>query len=446
MFAKKKDFCSAKTYIFLGFFFFTAILTLFPAELPAKNKRLFNLSDDSQLRKRISAAWFVESPLSVSSNKPFTATLESGENVQVRALRSADGGVTVALARELAGSYPGWAAGSWAYTRDKSGNPVRLRFFPRSDPYVFIQFRPFNHNKSQMDIVVYDAYITRSWSVPGSFNELLTKPVKEILGFVSKDHVKYLDPRISDYADVQALVRGVRKEIGKLRYEDDGAINENGEYVYIETLSPMGKDAGLNCSGFSKWVIDGILRPVTGKRLDIETLKKPSVPRGSPYTDVYEELRDPFFGLDWVRNLAREAVRTFKTGAFDHLEEYEVRKAPFSLVILREGKRSENRFYPGFLPEAGFGVEGLGALLYTLAINEPGNIYLGAVNNDVGPRPRMRQYFHIAVFAPYFDEAGVFHIALFESAAETSFNGFRARYPGHYINLVRVPIEGVFSP
>jgi hypothetical protein len=73
----------------------------------------------------------------------------------------------------------------------------------------------------------------------------------------------------------------------------------------------------------------------------------------------------------------------------------------------------------------------------------------------------MRQYFHIAAFIPYFSENGVFHVAVFESAAATSISAFRNRYPliekieegemrlypnGHYVNLVRLPVEDVFEP
>jgi hypothetical protein len=58
----------------------------------------------------------------------------------------------------------------------------------------------------------------------------------------------------------------------------------------------------------------------------------------------------------------------------------------------------------------------------------------------------MRQYFHIAALVPYFDEHGTFHILVFESAAETRFNSFVARYPNHYINLVRIPVENDFDP
>ena len=113
------------------------------------------------------------------------------------------------------------------------------------------------------------------------------------------------------------------------------------------------------------------------------------------------------------------------------------------------------RPYPGFLPDAGFSFEGIHPLLYTLAIDEPDYIYLASVNNEIGPPAtpdnprggiRMRQHYHIAVLVPYFNEYGNFRVAVFESAEETSFNRFKTRYPGQYVNLVRVPVETVFDP
>jgi len=117
---------------------------------------------------------------------------------------------------------------------------------------------------------------------------------------------------------------------------------------------------------------------------------------------------------------------------------------------------AEIRSYPGFLTNAGYGIEGLHALLYALAIDEPGRVYLAAVSaeqgapvTDTNPRgaPRLRQYFHVAVLIPYFTERGAFQVAVFESAAETSFSAFKARYPGHFVNLSRIPVSGgAFAP
>jgi hypothetical protein len=205
--------------------------------------------------------------------------------------------------------------------------------------------------------------------------------------------------------------------------------------------------------------VDGILRPHTRERLPIAPLKKPFGERGNSFTETWEELRDPFFGLDWCRNLASLAGTALRSPAFGSLEEIEVRDWPFSQVIQRTAERQAEGSplisYTGFLTNAGFGFEGLHPLLYTLAIDEPCRIYLAAVNKPISapvtpdnPRglPIIRQYFHVAVLVPYFTEQGIFQVAVFESAEETSFSRFRTRYSGQFVNLVRIPIEGKFDP
>jgi hypothetical protein len=133
------------------------------------------------------------------------------------------------------------------------------------------------------------------------------------------------------------------------------------------------------------------------------------------------------------------------TSAFGDLAEIEVRKLPFSWMNQRTKEGTAIRSYPGFLFNAGFSFEGLQPLLYTLAIDEPGNIYLASVNNEIGV-PRIRQHFHVAVLVPYFNEQGTFQVAVFESATETSFNTFKNRYPGHFVNLVRIAVDPLFDP
>jgi hypothetical protein len=140
-----------------------------------------------------------------------------------------------------------------------------------------------------------------------------------------------------------------------------------------------------------------------------------------------------------------EVFRAYRGPALATVEEVEVRSETFAAVIDRRGGAASARSYPGFLLGAGFGIEGLKPLLYTLAIDEPGFAYLASVNAEIGPEPRMRQHYHIAVIIPYFNEYGTFQTAVFESAEETSLNRFIARYPGQQVNLVRLPIEGKFD-
>jgi len=432
------------------------------------------ISDDSLLRIRLKDSWFTDTPNRVLSRRPTIEQLETGEKVEVRAIEGREEFMVI-LSRELAGGniatdtrqarprtmtgqFPGWAQGSWMMTRRKdNGAGVLIRIFLRSDQYTYIQFRPFGGDKSQLDAVLYGGYIVRSVTVAVPFERLYTMPLNEILRLAeSKFPRRYFEPDPAMYRESRRFVAQVRARLGGLIFADDGAIDENGNYVYIETLKSQNPTtAGLNCSGFAKWLIDGILRPKTGSRLSIVPLKAPFGERGSSFSVNWEERRDPYFGLDWIRNLASIANSTLRASAYRALEEFEVRSDNFSMIIVNENRSFVTNSYPGFLEEAGYGVEGLHPLLYTLAIDEPFSFYLAAVNNEIGApitpenlrgAPRLRQYFHVAALVPYFDEYGNFRIVVFESAEETSFNAFRSRYPGHYVNLVKIPVVSSFDP
>ena len=432
------------------------------------------ISDDSSLRISLKESLLTEIPGKVMGKRPVIYNLDGGGRVELRVETGRDefmiilareqfsgridDGAGAAASRNGAGSFPGWAQGSWILTRRKdTGEPTRIRVFLRSDPWMYVQFRPLAADKCQMDAVLYEAYVTRSLSLPVPFERLYTMPLAELLSLAGDKFPKrYFDPDPALYRDQRRFIANVRKRLPEVDFADDGAIDEGGNYVFIETLQAQtAGGAGLNCSGFVKWLTDGILRPVTAKRLAIPPLKAPFGKRGSSFSEPWEELRQPFFGLDWVRNLAATVWTTLRSPAYGGLAEFEVRSEPFSEVIVRSGRSAAVRLYPGFLENAGYGFEGIGPLLYTLAVDDPGSFYLAAINTEMGPptteenprgRPRMRQYFHIAALVPYFNEYGEFHVTVFESAEETSFNAFKTRYPDHYVNLVRLPVETAFDP
>ncbi|MDR1617912.1 MAG: hypothetical protein LBS06_02545 [Treponema sp.] len=411
--------------------------------------------DDSSLRITLKDRWFTEAPGRVLARRRELLTLDGGGRVEVRAEGGQDEFMIV-LAREWkpAGapvSFPGWAQGSWVLTRRKdTGEPARIRVFPRSDPNAYVQFRPFSQDRCRMDVVIYNAYLLRSLPLPVPFERLYTMPLEEIFGLAGdKFPRRFFDIDPAGYRDTRRFMDQVRERLPEIGFADDGAMDEKGEYVFIDSLKPQpaGKE-GLNCSGFVKWLVDGLLRPLTGGRLPIAPLKEPAGGRKSSFSEELEQLRDPFFGLDWTRNLAARANTVFRSPARGVIEEFEVRESPFAEVIARKGAAGTIRPYPGFLENAGFGIEGLQPLLYTLAAEAPGRLYLASVNAELAaPRgPRMRQHFHTAALIPYFNEYGNFHIAVFESAEATSFAAFKGRYPDHYVNLVTIPLEPDFEP
>jgi hypothetical protein len=457
------------------------ILPVFGQDLP-----LSRIVDDSALRISVKDSWLVETPGRVLARPSVLHTLPGGGRVQLRTEASKDEFMVI-FARELknsngngrgngaanrVGNFPGWAQGSWILIRRRdNGDATRIRVFLRSDPYTYIEFRPFSPDKCQMDVVLYNAYITRSLTLPVTLERLYTMQLGDVLNLAGSQFPRrYFEPNPDDYRLHRQFIAKVRENIKGLEFADDGAIDQRGNFVYINTGLEQKGQPGLNCSGFAKWLVDGILKPVTGERLEIPPLKAPFGERGTALTDLWEKQRDPFFGLDWIRNLASTAWSKLLAPAFGNLNEIEVRVDRFSQMTLRTRRVTTLYAYPGFLENAGYGVEGLQPLLYTLAIDEPGNFYLAAINNEIGPpatqenprgAPRMRQYFHITAFVPYFSEGGVFHIAVFESAAENTFSDFRDRFPlserlidgemrlypnGHYANLVRIPIETAFEP
>jgi len=449
--------------IILVFCNFSAIYGL---DLPVSR-----ISDDSILRHSLRDSWFVDTPRSVLSQFGGIEYLPTGERVEVKAVEGRDEFIVLlsreqmsgrvatdtapASSRRPTGQFPGWAQGSWMLTRNKTtGAPSLIRIFLRSDQFAYVQFRPFNSDKCMMDVVLYGAYIARSVPVALPFSRLYTMPINDVLKLVEeKVSLRYFEPDPAIYNDSRTFITNVRRHLGSLRYADDGAIDENGNYVFINTLQRQNPaTAGLNCSGFTKWLIDGILRPVTGERLPVKPLSAPFGQRGSSFTVNWEERRDVFFGLDWIRNLAAEANGTLRSPAFRALEEFEVRRDMFTHYIFNDNGVFVDRSYHGFMNEAGYGVEGLRPLLYTLAVDEPYSFYLAAVNNEISTptsrtgTPRLRQYYHVAALVPYFDEFGVFRIVVFESAEETTFNSFRNRYPGQFVSLVKVPVPAKFEP
>jgi len=440
--------------VLLIFLIFTLFSPVFGFDLP-----ISKISDDSLLRLRLLNIWLTEVPARVLILPQRTEILESGERVEVSISEGREV-FNIHLSRELmrgtsitnrraSGSFPGTAQGSWILTRRKdNGEGLQIRIFLRSDQNTFIQLRPFDNDKSYLDVILYGGYIAQSIPVAVPFERLYTMQLNDILKLTqNKFPVRYFEPDIPSYREHRSLVAAIRAKTAPLRFNDDGAIDENGNYVFIKTLKAQGAaSAGLNCSGYAKWLIDGILRPVTGNRLSIEPLKAPFGKRGSSFTEFWEESRDVFFGLDWIRNLASAANGTLRSPLYSTLEEFEVRNDNFALILLNQNRNFVTNSYTGFMHEAGYGIEGLHPLLYTLAIDEPFNFYLAAVSNELRGTPPLRQYYHIAALIPYFDESGNFNIAVFESAAETSFSDFRRRYPSHHINLVKIPITPTFDP
>ncbi|HOX92229.1 MAG TPA: hypothetical protein PLC54_04850, partial [Spirochaetales bacterium] len=279
----------------------------------------------------------------------------------------------------------------------------------------------------------------------------LRTPLSRILE-LTKDIIDWsmFSPDPALYASLRSLAAGIRAKLPGLSYADDGAIDSDGNSVRIADGQAQTGTPGLNCSGFVKWITDGILYPLTKTLLPISGLKERMIDwRGSSFTEKWEERYDPFFGLDWSRALAREAwsvlyPRSVEQNPLAH----DVNESPFAVVVSNAhpvNGGGSYRVYSDNFQDAGFELSGLKAVLFKLAVSEPGRWYLVQLNARDSSPPRLRRYFHLAAVLPYFEPDGTFTVAVFESAEETSLQ--RLMNGGYeFAKLVRMPVTGRFEP
>ncbi len=174
--------------------------------------------------------------------------------------------------------------------------------------------------------------------------------------------------------------------------------------------------------------MDGFFRPLAGTCTDITALKEkdPAV-RGNRWTGPLEDARDPYFGLDWTRNLVRDLARA--------------RGEP-----LGSAESGDVRDASGFayIDDVGYAIADLPTVLFRLVRAAPGRVYLGSVNRPARDDPGLRLHDHVVVLLPYVDARRVFRVAVFESSAETGIGALTNRSPSDFIHLVQFDAWGIF--
>ncbi len=220
------------------------------------------------------------------------------------------------------------------------------------------------------------------------------------------------------------VLASIKALLGELKDSSSGAIDSEGNYT---------KDSGngLNCSGFAKWIVDGFYYPLTEglseRYMSLKLLReKHPEERGPKEILMYEDTRDPYFGLDFTRNMAVQLGK----------------------------KRGENTFYKkydvvdsdicNYIMNCGYPLKRIEQVILEQEKKHPNRIYLGSINGMFGSKPQLWQHYHIAVFIPYY-ENNELKVAVLERNKETSFSYLLKRYSNTYCHLVSIPIEGDFE-
>ncbi len=332
---------------------------------------------------------------------------------------------------EEAGEYPLYSRGSYIIRRNSdNGQFTQIKVFIRSEPGSFARIHPAGR-RATMDVYLRDNLLYKQVVLPMPIEQVALEPLTKIVRMTGEQiDWKLLFPLFERPEDViiRGMVESLRANIDTLADSDDGAMDERGVYRFIDSLG-INPEAGLNCSGFAKWVVDGLYQMRTGRLLSIESLKRKHLDsRGNAWSEQYEHERDPYFGLDWSRNLATSVLSL--SGGRVGVEDADVRSVPFF----------------EYIEDVGYSVQDLELVLYFLSRSEPGYFYIGSVNRDFGSNPVLKQHVHIVVLFPYFDKNGGFEVAVMERNLETSIESLENRYASDHIHLVRVPVYDGYSP
>lgn len=335
-------------------------------------------------------------------------------------------------------SYP-YTTGSYVIEKNSKGEIEEIKIFliNRPDSYILLKSKKDQTvaSVSLMGRVIYrDIYILKGISY---------------FALVPLDSLKYY---LENFVDITLLfpvyqsisergifmVDEISRNLDGVSEVFDGGMNNKGEMAYIANGSLQESPYGFNCSGFSKWVADGIYEARTGKLLSFDRLKKRHLTaRGSESTLIYEKERDPYFGLDWIRNIASVLSTFNEEEPFSDKDSthFDIRNLPFIT----------------FVEERGFAIEDLDLALYILAVKNPEYFYMGSVSTPFGENPTLIQHRHVTVLFPYIDEQGSFQVVVGDINELTNIDSLKNRYGysryshNGYIYLVEIPTTTNFK-
>ncbi|MEL3907163.1 MAG: hypothetical protein P1P65_09100 [Treponema sp.] len=458
------------------------VIEALATETNAKTVRLFpfdQIPDSAEIRKTISRTWLsapIESVMALAAQ----VYTDSKGNVFTVSGKYADdtrGCYVISIVPQLtdygASDMNLVPQGTWMiYRNAATGVPVLIKIYPRENPALSIRLRPAvekaSAGKSFMNICLFNAYVCKDIAVGIPF---------DMLYGISLSHLKELtDPIIPwnlfnpphSYNAVESMSNSIAGRLYQLVYLKDGGFDHEGKPVYISSSEPQSEFeinaalnidqtraeviGGVDSAGFAKWIIDGIIRPVAGQGSVIESLKLGTDVPKTHFTQPVLHQRNLFFGLDWIRNLGAAALSlNLKRTVYPAASGLDVNICPFSLTVsaspVCSGDNHGHSAFSGYEKYAGYQTSYLSALFYYLAITEPGHFYLGCINAVAG-NPPIRTYNDIAVFFPYFDLWGAFHLDIYEGGVQVPVEEFMEKYQDTYTAVVRVrvPETGLFNP
>lgn len=435
-------------------FFCGIVFILISAGSLFATRGILSIPDSSAVRDQAMEPWLTAPISAVIDRECENVQTDFGQVFQVRAEREGSEVAIVFAPREGSYDFLGKAPGAWVVYRDYySGKILRVNVYFQYDSRVYVCLRPDNQPKkpkSEVDLIIHGAYACRGVPLGIPFSDVLKLSFSELFN-LTKETVpwNYVKTDYRNYVNNNKMVEKIRRKLPQFEYIEDAAYDEFENPVYISTgeaRSGTPGKIGINCSGFTKWVVDGITIALSGSATKIEALKQPTIELEGTLYKAQAEEEEMFRSYDWIRNLSTAAVcaerdKEFPAGTLG----VDVQVNPFAGLKSADGTVRN----VGFVPKTGYEINLLKPLLYVLAATEPDMLYLGAVKTckcKTEDNPETWTFHHDVVFLPYFDQAGICHIEVFESGVETSFEEFVEENKGSYIYLCRVKSSDRFQP
>ena len=426
----------------------------------------FGIPDSAEIRRAAGSSWFAE-PLEMLRSKNSEIHANSiGQNFQIRMEESedffsviiapeitvpvdvyTDSGITTITSRQ----YPADISGSWVLVRNKiDGKPIRLRYYFSPDSDVFVQVSP-QERYTLTDMMIFNSYAAQGLQVGIPFESFYTASIEQLFQWTeSVLPWKYVMHDTGLYHSSLQMIESIREILPLIVPTEDAVYDEAGRPVYLSTgksrkIEP--ETAGkltLSEAGFVKWVVDGLIFPLTGSYTFRDPLLVPTVEYKSiGFQGIIDSIYDLSFALNWTRNLAAASLSVYanKNYLYD-ASGVDVKVEPFCAELVN-GKIENTSCY---IKNTGYKINRLQAILYVLAAENPAFCYLAAIRSKSDTSPEVRSFNHCAVIFPYFDSTGRFCCVVFQNGRELSLSKFIQLYKDDFVHLTRVQTEDRFFP
>lgn len=432
-------------------------LTIFAFSVAAQD--IIDIPESSSIRSRLVESWF-EKPIPVlRTQEPEEIESVDGSHFQVSFEDYGDQCVIVVAPEKNekveiyseSGVEYTWqrmyyseSPGSWLLFRDaKTGEPVCIRYYFAVNTEIFLQFRKSSSvptEKSLADFMVFGEYAAKNVPVGIPLEYFYDMSCDEVLTLL-----KYVVPWASTpfysslYNDILQMTAVIRENLPRFRFLDDAAYDEMGNLVSIKSGDSVyvpGADPSMlyiSSAGFVKWIVDGLVRPLSGSGILLEPLmKKTEVFKSGSLSDTMAKKYDTTLALDWTRNLAAAMVSIYSGRDYTYATSgVQLNTVPFN---------------GAYIENTGFKVSMLKSIFYYLAVTEPGRFYLGAIRHTVNDGAEFVVYNECASFFPAFDKNGKFSVFVFIDGEEIKIEEFMKDYNGDFIQLVRIQSSEQFFP